>query len=76
MEREKEEKLFKKIMTENIQNVLKSNNLQVQVDQQTPSEINKGHIRVKMLKVKDNKRILKITNEKITPHFQGEPQLH
>ena len=63
------EKLFEKIMKENFPNLEKEIDIQVQEAQRVPNKMDPKrptprHIIIKMPKVKDNKRILKVATER------------
>lgn len=66
----KREEIFKET-AENVLNLLKSSNLNIQEALQTPNRINterstNRHIILKMVKVKSNRKILKVMKKKIT----------
>ena len=69
-EKEQEiEKLFEKIMEENIPNLVKEADIQVQKAQRVPNELDPKrttlrHIVIKMPTVKDREKILKAAREK------------
>lgn len=70
------EKYFEEMMTENIPNLLKNNDLHIQKTQQTPSRINTKrsiirHITLKMLKAKNKEIILKTAREKQLVTYKG-----
>ena len=63
------ENLFEDIVIENISNLEKETDIQVQEAQKVPNRINPKrstprHIVIKMTKIKDESRILKIAKEK------------
>ena len=63
------ENLFEKIMKENISNLVKETDIQVQEAQRVPNKLDlksttPRHIIIKMLKVKDKERILKAERKK------------
>ena len=63
------EKLFEKIMKENFPNLEKEIDIQVQETQRVPSKLDPKrttprHIIIRMPKVKDKERILKVAREK------------
>ena len=72
------EKLFEKIMKENFPNVVKEIDMQVQEAQKVPNKMDKKsptkrHIIIKMLKVKDEERLLKVAREKQLVNYKGAP---
>ena len=72
------ENLFEKIMTENVLNLEKEIDIQVQEVQRVPNKMNPKmhkpkHVIVKMPKVKDKERILKEEREKQLVSYKGTP---
>ena len=78
-EREQEiENLFERIMTENISNLMKDIDMQIQEAQRVPNKVEpkrttKRHIIIKMSKVKGKARILKAAREKQRVTYKGVP---
>ena len=81
-EREEEENeienLFEKIMKENLPNLAKEIDIQVQEAQRVPNKLypkrnTPRHIIIKMLKVKVKERILKAAREKRRVTYKGVP---
>ena len=73
------ENLLEKIMKENLPNLAKEIDLQVQEAQRVPNQLNPKrtttrHIIIKMPKVKDKERILKATTEKQIVTYKGVPK--
>ena len=69
------ENLFEKIMKENFPNLVKEKDIQVQQAQKVPDELGPKrttprHIIIKMPKVKDKERILKVAREKAESYLQ------
>ena len=70
--------LFEKIMKENLCNLAKEIDIQVQETQRAPNKMDPKrttprHIIIKMSKVKDKERILKSTKEKMKITYKGVP---
>ena len=67
-----------KIMKENFLNLVKEIGMQVQEAQKVPNKMDKKsptkrHIIIKMLKVKDEERLLKVAREKQLVNYKGAP---
>ena len=79
-EREQEiEKLFEKIMTENFPNLVKEIDKEVQEVKKVSNKMNpkEGHTKthyIKMQKVKDKEKILKVAREKQLVTYRGAPK--
>ena len=74
----KKENLFEKLMKENLPNLAKEIDLQVQEAQRVPNQLNPKrtttrHIIIKMPKVKDKERILKAAKEEQIVTNKGAP---
>ena len=73
------ENLFKLIMKENFPNLVKEKDfLEVQDDQRVPKKLDPKritlrHIKIKLPKIKDKERILKVATEKETVTYKGVP---
>ena len=68
--------LFEKIMKENFPNLVKEKDMQVQEAQRAPNKIDAKrptlrHIIIKMPRVKDKERILKVAGEKKVVTYRG-----
>ena len=78
-EREKEtEKIFQEIIAENFPNMWKESLTQIQEAQQVPYKINPRrntprHILIKLTKIKDKEKILKVAREKKQVTYKGTP---
>ena len=78
-EEEQEIDLFEKIMKENFPSLAEEIDLQeVQEAQKVPNKMDKKsptkrHIIIKMLKVKDEERLLKVAREKQLVNYKGAP---
>ena len=77
-EEQEVENLFQKIMRENILNLVKEIDIQVQEPQRIPNKMDAKrptprHITIKMPKVKDKERILKAAREKKLVTYSGVP---
>ena len=72
------ENFFENIMKENFPNLVKEIDIEVQEAQRVPKKMNPKrtttrHIIIKMLKVKDEERILKAARERQRVSYQGVP---
>uniref|UniRef100_A0A9L0STS5 L1 transposable element RRM domain-containing protein n=1 Tax=Equus caballus TaxID=9796 RepID=A0A9L0STS5_HORSE len=72
------ENLFEEIIAENVPNLRKETDLQIQEAQRTPNKINSKrptprHIIIKMSKIKDKERILKVARERQQVTYKGNP---
>ena len=72
------ELLLEKIIKENFPNLEKELDMQVQEDQTIPNKLDSRrntlrHIVIKLSKIKDKERILKVTREKETVSCKGIP---
>ena len=72
------ENLFEEIMTENFLNLVKEKDTQVQEAQSVPNKIDPKrsiprHIIIKMAKLKDKERILKVARENHVVTSKGAP---
>ena len=70
--------LFEKIMKENFPSVVKEIDMQVQQAQRVPKKLDPRrntprHIIIKLPKIKDKERILKVAREKETITYKGVP---
>ena len=76
---QKIENLFEKIVKENFPNLVKAVDIQVQEAQRVPNKLDPKrttprHITIKMPKVKDKERILKVTREKKRVTYKNSPK--
>ena len=72
------ENLFEQIMKESFPNLAKEIDIQVQEAQRVPNKLDSKrttstHIIIKVPKVKDKERILKVAKEKETVTYKGVP---
>ena len=72
------ENLFEKIMKENFLNLVKAIDVQVQEAQRIPDKLNPKkntprHIIIKLPRIKDKERILKVAREKERVNYKGVP---